>query len=116
MHVIAIVLCDNDFGNMFVPLLKSVYDIIKYRGESRCTEEYITEIIMEGIGYYYIAYQQYEIKLNKAREEDYLSTVKYLKMKIKVLFDVEALDFISKNDHDSGSWYLTTVNGQVGYF
>ena len=108
MRTIAIILCDNDFGHTFTPLLKSVHASLK--GKDNVSEEHVKSIIMEGIRYFYLAFQNDPNYKEDIRETD--RTFFYLK-KIKILFDKEAEKFIQDNDHDSGSWYLEMQTGNV---
>jgi len=104
MNLVCIVLGDNDFGNTFVPLLKSIHQVLLYNPDM--TEKDLFKIIHLGIDFHYTAYQN---------KQDTTNIYEYLK-KIKILFDDEASKFISTNDHDGGSWFLEISSGKVESF
>lgn len=114
MRTIAIVLCDNDFGGVFRPLLKAVHQAIKYHIDEdnamskEFDERHISMLIREGIPFHYLAYSNHPAHARKNINQ----TVKYL-LEIKILFDDEAEKHIQENDHDQGSWYLYVPTGDV---
>lgn len=102
MKTIGIILCDNDFGNTFVPLLKAVREVLIYDPEINKAE--VEEMIRKGIPFFYYAYQ------NRYDEvSEYLDG-------IKVMFDEELSLFIQENDHDGGSWVMDLSSGQINSF
>ena len=105
MNIVCVVLGDNDFGNTFIPLLKSLRTVFK--DYESITREQVTRMVKMGINYHYCVFQN----VGEADPEtyDYLS-------KTKVLFDEEALEFISDNDHDGGSWFLEVNSGKIESF
>ena len=95
MNLVCLVLGDNDFGNTFVPLLKTIHKIIQE--DPSVSREHIYKLVHLGIAFHYYAYQGSSI--NNVGVLDYLS-------KIEILFDGEAAKFIESHDHDGGSWFL----------
>lgn len=116
VRTIAIVLCDNDFGNTFMPLLKAMNDVIKYHRGSDITPEFMEKVIRMSVMPFYVAFQHRPDLLSILPEgEEMAHTEKYLS-KIKVLFDEEAEEHIATHDHDSGSWYLEVQSGVVSSY
>jgi hypothetical protein len=116
VRTIAIVLCDNDFGNTFVPLLNAMNDVIKYRKGSEITPEFMEKVIRLSIMPFYVAFQHRpELLSILPHGEEMANTEKYLS-KIKVLFDEEAEAHIANTDHDGGSWYLEVQSGVVSSY
>lgn len=113
MRTIAIILCDNDFGNTFKPLLNTLYHVIRYRGEY--TPSFIEKCIREGIRFHYLGFQHRDTE-NTNNELEIIHTLKYLLKGVRILFDDEAEKFIENNDHDGGSWYLEIQTGQTYSF
>lgn len=114
MRTIAIILCDNDFGNTFRNLLETIYNLLIYLdGSDKLTTKHIEKSIREGIRFHYLAFQHIE---PWGTDEDREGTIKYLNDRIKVLFDNEAEEFMKDKDHDGGSWYLEVRTGRVYSF
>lgn len=108
MRTIAIVLGDNDFGNMFVPLLKSLKPLLVYRDNNISIEE-LDILIRAAMPYFYLAYQ---VCGDFSGRGELDKTMQYLS-KIRVFTDDAAIDHISNNDHDHGSWFLDVNSGKV---
>lgn len=109
VRTIVVVLGDNDFGNTFMPLLKSIGKT-QLAGFSR---EVISSLIMEGIKFHYMAYQyRYDFPASGYTQQTVDKTVEYLS-KIRILFDEEAEQDIGQKDHDGGAWYLEVTTGEV---
>jgi hypothetical protein len=107
MRTIAIVLCDNDFGNTFIPLLETIKRVIEHRGIDKVTPVDIDFIIRQNVMAHYFAFQfHFGVQEHRGTTESYLK-------RIKVLFDEDAEKHITENDHDRGSWYLELHSGRV---
>ncbi len=110
MRTVAIILCDNDYGTTFRNLLETVWRVIAWR--DKISEEFITQVIRDGMMFHYRAFQQSNIQAYRLDE----NTVMNWFNKVRILFDEEAEKFIQEHDHDGGSWYLTLVTGNIGSF
>jgi len=114
MRTIAIVLGDNDFGNIFKPLLESICNIVNSRAPGRFLEADVVKLINHGIEFFY-RIQIFGRGSNES-EESIQKTIKYLRDGITVLFDEEAEKSIETKDYDSGAWYIVLLEGKTYFY
>lgn len=106
IQAVALVLCDNDYGSTFVPLLESIYAAF-VNSSGAMSAELMRKLIMTGIPYHYMAFQ-----MDEKRGDTCDDAVPYLLNKVKIVFDSEAKEASLKDD-DGGSWYLDLESGKV---
>lgn len=110
MRTIVIILGDNDFGQTFRPLLKTINRAIKCN-DDLTTPEQVTTCIKEGVRFHYLTFQ-HRIRHTESTCYKIEKVIDYLS-KIRILFDEEAESDIQTKDHDSGAWYLELATGNV---
>ena len=119
MRSIAILLCDNDFGNTFRPLLDTICRAVTEH--NACdgpdfTPAQVTSLIKMALPFHYGAFQnRYSLYRQDDFAQDVAQAVKYLS-RIRVLFDDEADNAFQALDHDGGSWHLHLPSGQINSF
>lgn len=119
MHSIAIIVYDNDFGNTFKNLLKTITEVLSHHAGNELSEKIMTEIIKSSIRFHYIAFQnKYEYKHPEYTnfEKHFDNIEKYLLRRIVILFDGEADKAYLTKDYDGGAWHLHTATGQINAF
>ena len=113
---VAIILNDNDFGSTFRNLLETIGRVI-YNSPD-IPEADIEEMILEGIRFHYIAFQnQYQYKNNGPTYEDHFAdTVEHLVTGIKIYFNHHAELKYENEDHNYGAWILNVDQLKVDAF
>jgi hypothetical protein len=100
MRTIAIILGDNDYGNIGSTLLYSIIDVLEYY-DNNLAASAVEQIIRAGIEFHVIAYQP---------SDNVSASIKYVMNNLRVLFDDEADTFIAEHEHDGGSWFITRTH------
>ena len=112
IRTVAIVLCDNDFHGVYLPMLHSIKHLIEYLdGMDSDLEWNIREFVKRSTLAFYVGFNWRSEK----DPDDHASTERYLS-KARVLFNEEAEQHILNNDHDGGSWYLEVDSGIINSY
>lgn len=122
MRTIALILGNNDYANVLVAMLESINEAIIWRTSEdphpdlvgfRIDPDYVSNLLTESIRFHLAAYS-FDPQYPQGPFLDYLADAElYFRRKMKILFDDEAEFFISTNDHDYGSYYLTLLTGEI---
>lgn len=112
---VAIIIGDNDFGETFIPLLKTIQILIE--NAPNVSEDQISRIIEMGVEFNYVAYQLLN-HYNTDPEHQFAmnSTVNYLKNHMRILYNEDAIEACCQADHGGGAWYLDVVQNQINSF
>jgi hypothetical protein len=110
LRSVVIVIGDNDYGNTFLNLLRSIDQALSWNKGFPITESQVCEWVAEGIPYFYKAFQR-----SDATPEEVAQTTLYLTKKLRVLFNTEA-EAEYEVDHNHGAWILYCGYGIVDSF